>query len=385
MSVETRLQALEQAVNNSKQVNELASLGNITGSELLAIYDTATGLLKKTLVSNLLQQNEFRGREVTTNIDATTLKSYKNGIINVTSSIDINLDDTFNNDFNVIIKVSNGSTVTINTTNATIDDSSISDGQIAILYKKNQVNEFFNTLIFDANQAGGGGIVDSDFSDTSTNPLENRKVSTLRNFTQKFNTNLSVSQVEALSNQHIICEGKMDVNIDDTLPDSYNLLISVKQFPDDVTIVAGGNATVNLTKLTPGVYFLTKVKATNDFHVEVVRRDFEIISHTGNTFDINTKAGKIFYESFSSTSPYSSSPKAEDPINLNIGENGSWAVINSNTSGEPVINNNTDSRPIRYLAGGNQWSEDGLSGSTIDIIIQVLPFEIQVSYRLIAT
>jgi len=385
MSVETRLQALEQAVNNSKQVNELSSLSTLLGTELLAVYDSANGQLKKTLASNLTQQNEFRGREVTTNIDATTLKSYKNGIVNITSSININIDDTFNNDFNVIIKVSNGATATINATNVTINDASISDGQIVILYKKNQVNVFSNTLIFDANQAGGGGIVDSDFSDISTNPLENRVVSKLRNFTQKLNSNLTISQVKALSNQHIICQGKMDIDIDDTLPDSYNLLISVEQFPDDVTIVAGGNATVNLTKLTPGVYFLTKVKGTDDFHIEVVRRDFEILSHTGNTFDINTKAGKIYYESFSATSPYDSQPKLQNTINLNIGENGSWAVINSKTSDEPSIVNNTDSRPVRYLAGGNQWSEDGLSSSIIDIIIQVLPFEIQVSYRLIAT
>ena len=229
---------------------------------------------------------------------------------------------------------------------------------------------------------GGDDItVDSNFSDTSTNPLENQKVSTLRNFTTVQSANITATDLKALSNQHVICDTDLTIDVDDTFQDSFNVNISV-EYGKTVTINATSPATINNSTLTQGVYFLSKVKGTNNFKIKVIRRDFEILQHTGNTFDVDTKAGKIFYEKYGS---YFSNPKSENPIKLNIGEPGSWAIINSNTTNKPFIVNNTDSRPIRYLAGGNQWSEDELSDSTIDIVIQVLPFEIRVSYKLIST
>jgi len=381
MSLEKRIQVLEKSLRLSKSVNELPNLTNISGNELLALYSPSAPGLTQTPISNILSCNEFRGRLITADISATDLKQYKYGFLRVTQDIKIDIDDSLNNDFNVIIHVTNGATVTITTSNTTVDDTNITDGQIAILYKQNQVNEFYNTLLFDANQAGGGGIVDSYFSDRSTNPLENRKVSTLRNFTTIQSANITATDLKALSNQHVICDTDLTIDVDDTFQDSFNVNISV-EYGKTVTINATSPATINNSTLTQGVYFLSKVKGTNNFKIKVIRRDFEILQHTGNTFDVDTKAGKIFYEKYGS---YFSNPKGENPIKLNIGEPGSWAIINSNTTAEPSIVNNTDSRPIRYLAGGNQWSEDELSDSTIDIVIQVLPFEIRVSYKLIST
>ena len=149
MGIESRVSELEALVQNSKKVPNLALLSTLTGNESIAVYNPATQELEKTSVSNILQENKFRAEVVNSTLTVTQLKSFTNGFINVTNDINITLDDTYTNAFNVLIKVESGKKITINTASgATIDKPEINGVQTILLYKNNATNDFKTLTLY---------------------------------------------------------------------------------------------------------------------------------------------------------------------------------------------------------------------------------------------
>ena len=224
-------------------------------------------------------------------------------------------------------------------------------------------------------------VVDDAFSDTSTNPLENRIVSTLRHFTTTLKENLSVSQVKTYNNQHIITSGNFAIDIDESLTDMFNLLLSVEP-TKHITINPSGTATVNKTFLEEGVYLLTRKKGTDEYFVETLRQAFLNKNLTGTDLEITNKSGEHL---FLNTEEGTTQVLGNTAYNITEATDGAFTKIRSNTSSEPTINNNisSDTRPVN-LVGLTEFSADDLSGKDIDIIIEVKPYAFEVFYIFIA-
>ena len=218
--------------------------------------------------------------------------------------------------------------------------------------------------------------VDTDFSDTSTNPLENREISKLRHFTTALTSNLDVSQVKTYNNQHIITSGNFAIDIDESLTDMFNLLLSVEP-TKHITINPSGTATVNKTFLQEGVYLLTRKKGTDEYFVETLRQAFLNKELAASTIKINSKFGVHYFLNVTSGDPLSFST-----ININELTVGAYVIVRNQTSGEPTINNTADSKPVEKI-GYSDFVLDELSGKVIDIIIEIKPFAVEVSYRFV--
>ncbi len=222
-----------------------------------------------------------------------------------------------------------------------------------------------------------GLLIDDSFSDTSTNPLENKVISTLRHFTTPLAGTLSVEQLKDYNNQHIIATDDLGIDVDETISDTFNLLLSVE--PDKhINISKSGTATLNKTFLTQGVYLLSKKIGTEDFYVETLRQDFINVDNLTGDINLNNKNGKHNF-----TDKLTGDPCTFKTIKIQEYEVGCFEIIRNITTLEPTIVNSVDSLPIEYV-GSTDFENDELAEKTIDIIIEAKPYAIEVFYKYIS-
>jgi len=103
--------------------------------------------------------------------------------------------------------------------------------------------------------------------------------------------------------------------------------------------------------------------------------EFENKDLAGSTIQVNSKSGVHYFADITSGNPVDISPFNIDELTV-----GAYAIIRSSTTAEPVVNNNADSKPVEKI-GYTDFVLDELSGKVIDIIIEIKPFAVEVSYR----
>jgi len=103
--------------------------------------------------------------------------------------------------------------------------------------------------------------------------------------------------------------------------------------------------------------------------------EFENKELAGSTIQVNSKSGVHYFADITSGNPVDISSFNIDELTV-----GAYAIIRSSTTAEPVVNNNADSKPVEKI-GYTDFVLDELSGKVIDIIIEIKPFAVEVSYR----
>ena len=109
--------------------------------------------------------------------------------------------------------------------------------------------------------------------------------------------------------------------------------------------------------------------------VSTFRQAFLNKELAGSTIQVNSKSGVHYFADITSGNPVDISPFNIDELTV-----GAYAIIRSSTTAEPVVNNNADSKPVEKI-GYTDFVLDELSGKVIDIIIEIKPFAVEVSYR----